>query len=413
MLGVKEQLEVIRRGTVEIIPEEELIKKLEVSIKENKPLRIKMGFDPTAPDIHLGHTVGIRKLKQFQELGHLVVLIIGDYTGMVGDPSGRSETRPQLSYEEVRKNAETYQKQFFKILDKKKTEVHFNGEWFSKMSFQEIMHLASKFTLARILERDDFAERYKEQSPISLHELFYPIMQGYDSVAIKADLEIGATEQKFNLLTARQIQQEYGIASQVILTMPVLPGTDGVQRMSKSLGNYIGIDESPEEIFGKIMSIPDELIYPYFELLTDIPPVELRKIKKELEGEEVNPMEWKKRLGSEIVKLYHGQKDAERAQSELEKVFSKKELPEDIPRLTFDWPEKKVWIPYACTATNLMTGTAQAVRLIEQGGLYVNNERVKSIDEKIDVDGKEWLFKLGKRKFAWVIPIYKPKSVND
>ncbi|OGC84812.1 MAG: tyrosine--tRNA ligase [candidate division Zixibacteria bacterium RBG_16_43_9] len=413
MLGVKEQLEVIRRGTVEIIPEEELIKKLEVSIKENKPLRIKMGFDPTAPDIHLGHTVGIRKLKQFQELGHLVVLIIGDYTGMVGDPSGRSETRPQLSYEEVRKNAETYQKQFFKILDKKKTEVHFNGEWFSKMSFQEIMHLASKFTLARILERDDFAERYKEQSPISLHELFYPIMQGYDSVAIKADLEIGATEQKFNLLTARQIQQEYGIASQVILTMPVLPGTDGVQRMSKSLGNYIGIDESPEEIFGKIMSIPDELIYPYFELLTDIPPVELRKIKKELEGEEVNPMEWKKRLGSEIVKLYHGQKDAERAQSEFEKVFSKKELPEDIPRLTFDWPEKKVWIPYACTATNLMTGTAQAVRLIEQGGLYVNNERVKSIDEKIDVDGKEWLFKLGKRKFAWVIPIYKPKSVND
>ena len=413
MLGVKEQLEVIRRGTVEIIPEEELIKKLEVSIKENKPLRIKMGFDPTAPDIHLGHTVGIRKLKQFQELGHLVVLIIGDYTGMVGDPSGRSETRPQLSYEEVRKNAETYQKQFFKILDKKKTEVHFNGEWFSKMSFQEIMHLASKFTLARILERDDFAERYKEQSPISLHELFYPIMQGYDSVAIKADLEIGATEQKFNLLTARQIQQEYGIASQVILTMPVLPGTDGVQRMSKSLGNYIGIDESPEEIFGKIMSIPDELIYLYFELLTDIPPVELRKIKKELEGKEINPMEWKKRLGSEIVKLYHSQKDAERAQSEFEKVFSKKELPEDIPRLTFDWPEKKVWIPYACTATNLMTGTAQAVRLIEQGGLYVNNERVKSIDEKIDVDGKEWLFKLGKRKFAWVIPIYKPKSVND
>jgi len=413
MLGVKEQLGVIRRGTVEIIPEEELIKKLEVSIKENKPLRIKMGFDPTAPDIHLGHTVGIRKLKQFQELGHQVLLIIGDYTGMVGDPSGRSETRPQLSYEEVRKNAETYQKQFFKILDKKKTEVHFNGEWFSKMSFQEIMHLASKFTLARILERDDFAERYKEQSPISLHELFYPIMQGYDSVAIKADLEIGATEQKFNLLTARQIQQEYGIASQVILTMPVLPGTDGVQRMSKSLGNYIGIDESPEEIFGKIMSIPDELIYPYFELLTDISSSELRKLKKELEGKEVNPMEWKKRLGSEIVKLYHNQKDAEKAQTEFEKVFSKKELPEDIPRLTFDWPEKKVWIPYACTATNLVTGTAQAVRLIEQGGLYVNNERVKSIDEKIDVDGEKWLFKLGKRKFAWVIPIYKPKSVND
>jgi len=410
MLGVKEQLEMIRRGTVEIIPEEELIRKLEVSIKGNKPLRIKMGFDPTAPDIHLGHTVGIRKLKQFQELGHLIILIIGDYTGMVGDPSGRSETRPQLSYEEVKNNAETYQKQFFKILDKKKTEVHFNGEWFSKMSFQEIMHLASKFTLARILERDDFAERYKEQTPISLHELFYPIMQGYDSVAIKADLEIGATEQKFNLLTARQIQQEYGVSPQVILTMPVLPGTDGVQRMSKSIGNYIGINESPEEIFGKIMSIPDELIYPYFELLTDIPPAELRKIKKELEGKEVNPMQWKKRLGSEIVKLYHSQKDAEKAQAEFEKVFSKKELPENIPRLTFDWPEKEIWIPYACTASGLATGTAQAVRLIEQGGLYVNNEKVKSVDEKIVVDGKEKLFKWGKRKFALVIPIYKPKN---
>jgi len=410
MLGVKEQLEVIRRGTVEIIPEEELIKKLEVSIKENKPLRIKMGFDPTAPDIHLGHTVGIRKLKQFQELGHLVVLIIGDYTGMVGDPSGRSETRPQLSYEEVRKNAETYQKQFFKILDKKKTEVHFNGEWFSKMSFQEIMHLASKFTLARILERDDFAERYKEQSPISLHELFYPIMQGYDSVAMQADLEIGATEQKFNLLTARQIQQEYGIASQVILTMPVLPGTDGVQRMSKSLGNYIGIDESPEEIFGKIMSIPDELIYPYFELLTDIPPLELRKIKKELEGKEVNPMEWKKRLGSEIVKLYHSQKDAERAQAEFEKVFSKKELPEKIPEKVFESSEKEIWIPYACTASGIATGTAQIVRLIEQGGLYIDGRKIEDVKERFKIDNKSHLFRLGKRKFYKITGKWKPRN---
>ncbi len=408
MLGVKEQLELIKRGTVEIIPEEELIRKLEISLKENKPLRIKMGFDPTAPDIHLGHTVGIRKLKQFQELGHLVVLIIGDYTGMVGDPSGRSETRPQLSYEEVRKNAETYQKQFFKILDQRKTEVHFNGEWFSKMSFQEIMHLASKFTLARILERDDFAERYKEQSPISLHELFYPIMQGYDSVAIKADLEIGATEQKFNLLTARQIQQEYGVSPQSILTMPVLPGTDGVQRMSKSIGNYIGIDETPEQIFGKIMSIPDELIYPYFELLTDISPSELRKIKKELEGKEVNPMEWKKRLGYEIVKLYHSQKDAEKAQAEFERVFSKKELPENIELKVLPFPEKEIWIPYVCTASGIATSTSQAMRLIEQGGLYIDSERITNVNQKIPVDGKERLFKAGKKTFYKIILRYNP-----
>ncbi|MGB2769584.1 MAG: tyrosine--tRNA ligase, partial [Candidatus Zixiibacteriota bacterium] len=254
MLSLEEQLKVIRRGTVEIIPEEELIDKLRLSIQENKPLRIKQGFDPTAPDIHLGHTVCLRKLRQFQELGHQVILIIGDYTGMVGDPSGRSETRPQLTEDEIRRNAQTYQEQFFKVVDESKTEVHFNGEWFSKMSFHEIMRLASHFTVARMLERDDFSKRYKEQIPISIHELFYPLMQAYDSVMIKADVEIGATEQKFNLLAGRQIQEIYRQKPQVILTMPVLVGTDGQQRMSKSLGNYIGVAESPGEIFGKIMS---------------------------------------------------------------------------------------------------------------------------------------------------------------
>ncbi|MDP2959962.1 MAG: tyrosine--tRNA ligase [candidate division Zixibacteria bacterium] len=401
MLGVKEQLELIRRGAVEIIPEEELIKKLERSIKENKPLRIKMGFDPTAPDIHLGHTVGIRKLKQFQKLGHKVVLIIGDYTGMVGDPSGRSETRPQLSYDQVRKNAETYQIQFFKILDKKKTEVHFNGEWFSKMSFPEVMSLASKFTLARILERDDFAERYKEQSPISLHELFYPVMQGYDSVAIKADLEIGATEQKFNLLTARQIQEQFGQEKQIILTLPVLPGIDGVQRMSKSTGNYIGIDEPPKEIFGKIMSIPDELIYPYFELLTDTPEDEIKKIKKDLEKKEVNPMSWKKKLGFEIVKLYHNQKEAEKAQAEFEKVFSKKELPEKIEvfKLKSDQPE--IWIVKLLTETRLCSSSSEARRLIKQGGVYIDNQRVEDENLQVKIKGEK-LLKVGKRKFLKV-----------
>jgi tyrosyl-tRNA synthetase len=402
MLGVKEQLDLIRRGAVEIIPEEELIKKLERSIRENKPLRIKMGFDPTAPDIHLGHTVGIRKLKQFQELGHKVVLIIGDYTGMVGDPSGRSETRPRLSYDEVKKNAETYQNQFFKILDKKKTEVHFNGEWFSKMSFQEIMRIASKFTLARILERDDFAERYKKQNPISLHELFYPVMQGYDSVAIKADLEIGATEQKFNLLTARQIQEQYGEEPQAILTLPVLPGIDGVQRMSKSTGNYVGIDEPPKEIFGKIMSIPDDLIYPYFELLTDTPPDELKKIKKDLEKKEVNPMSWKKILGFEIVKLYHNPKEAEKARAEFEKVFSKKELPEKIEVFKLKSEQPEIWIVKLLTETKLCSSSSEARRLIKQGGVYIDNQRIEDENSQVKVKGEK-LIKIGKRKFLKVV----------
>ncbi len=402
MLGIKEQMEVIRRGTVEIIPEDELMERLELSLKENKPLRIKMGFDPTAPDIHLGHTVGIRKLKQFQDLGHQVVLIIGDYTGMVGDPSGRSEGRPQLSYGQVKENAKTYQEQFFKLLDKSKTEVHYNGEWFSRMSFQDIMGLSAKFTLARILERDDFSERYKKQNPISLHELFYPVMQAYDSVAIEADVEIGATEQKFNLLTGRQIQEQYGQKPQVILTMPVLPGTDGAQRMSKSTGNYIGIDEPPNEIFGKIMSIADELIYPYFELLTEVSKEELSKIKKELESKKTNPMLWKKRLGSEIVSMYHSRKEAEKAQEEFENVFSKKELPQEIPQLNFDWPDRVIWIGKLLTETGLCSSTSEARRLIKQGGVYIDNQRVDDENLQIEVKGEK-LIKVGKRKFLKVI----------
>ncbi|MDH4222423.1 MAG: tyrosine--tRNA ligase [candidate division Zixibacteria bacterium] len=402
MLGVKKQLELIKRGTIEIIPEEELVRKLESSLKQNKPLRIKMGFDPTAPDIHLGHTVGIRKLKQFQDLGHQVLLIIGDYTGMVGDPSGRSETRPQLSYEKIRKNAETYQKQFFKILVKEKTEIHFNGEWFSRMSFQDIMGLASKFTLARILERDDFTERFKNQNPISLHELFYPLMQAYDSVAIKADLEVGATEQKFNLLTARQFQEQSGQEPQVILTIPVLAGTDGLQRMSKSTGNYIGIDESPGEIFGKIMSIPDELIYPYYELLTDIPEDELLKIKKELETREINPMLWKKRLGKELVTLYHSQKEANNAQTEFDKIFSKKELPEKIELFHLKSDQPKIWVVKLLTETGLCASSSEARRLIKQGGLYIDHQRIKDENLQVDLKGEK-LLKVGKRKFLKIV----------
>jgi len=402
MLSLEKQLKVIKRGTVEILPEEDLIRKLERSIEENKPLRIKQGYDPTAPDIHLGHTVCLRKLRQFQEIGHQVVLIIGDYTGMVGDPSGRSETRPQLSLDQVRKNAQTYQKQFFKVVEKEKTEVHFNGEWFSKMSFQEIMHLASKFTLARILERDDFSKRYKEQIPISIHELFYPLMQAYDSVMISADLEIGATEQKFNLLAARQIQEIYGQEPQVILTMPVLPGTDGVQRMAKSVGNYIGVAEPPKEIFGKIMSIPDDLIYTYFELLTDVLENDLLKIKRLLEDKTTNPMTLKKRLGKEIVRMYYNQKEADKACEEFEKVFSKKELPGEIPVKHFEHDELEIWIPHMIVKAGCAKSTSEVRRLIKQGGLYIDNKRIDDEDLKIPVEGEK-LVKLGKRRFYKII----------
>ena len=402
MLSLEEQLKVIKRGTVEIIPEEELIFKLKRSIQENKPLRVKQGFDPTAPDIHLGHTVCLRKLRQFQVLGHQVILIIGDFTGMVGDPSGRSETRPQLTPDEIERNAQTYQEQFFKVVDESRTEVHNNGEWFSQMSFQEIMRLASNFTLARMLERDDFSKRYKEQNPISIHELFYPLMQAYDSVMIEADVEIGATEQKFNLLAGRQIQEVYGQIPQVILTMPVLVGTDGLERMSKSSGNYIGVAEPPKEIFGKIMSIPDEQIYNYFELVTDADVVELTQIKRELEKKKTNPMVLKKRLGKRIVRMYYSQQEAEGAWEEFERVFSKKELPKEIPVKNLEHDQTQIWIGHYLVKAGCADSTSEIKRLIKQGGLYIDNERVDDENLKLSVAGEK-LVRLGKRRFFKIV----------
>ncbi len=398
MLNLKEQLEIIKRGAVEIIPEEELAKKLERSIKTGKPLRIKQGFDPTAPDVHLGHSVGLRKLRDFQKLGHQIVLIVGDYTAMVGDPSGRSEVRPQLSPSQIAKNARTYQEQFFKVMDKRKTEVHFNGEWFEKMSFGEIMHLASRMTLARILERDDFRKRFKDQVPISLHELFYPLMQGYDSVAIKSDVEIGGTEQKFNLLTARQVQEDFGVQPQVILTFPILVGTDGKQRMSKSTGNYIGVAEAPREIFGKVMSIPDELIYSYFELLVDITDDELKDIRKTLEEKKINPMQLKKRLGREIVTTYYDKEKSEVAQREFEKVFSEKRLPDQIAMFELKYDQPRIWIVKLLTLTNLAESSSDARRLIQQGAVYMDGKKVDDADLQIPVEGEK-LLKVGKRRF--------------
>jgi len=394
---INEQMDVIKRGVVELLPEDELVKKLERSLKENKPLVIKQGFDPTAPDIHLGHTVGIRKLKHFQDLGHQVVVIIGDYTAMVGDPSEKNSTRPRLSHEQVMEHAKTYQEQFFKILDPEKTMVRFNGEWFSKMNFAEIMELASKFTVARMLERDDFAKRYANQQPISIHEFFYPLMQGYDSVMIKADVEIGATEQKFNLVIGRDIQREYGQEPQVILTLPVLEGLDGKQRMSKSIGNYIGIDEDPVQMYGKTMSIPDELIYRYFELVTDVTQDELQSIKQQLQDSTVNPRDLKMQLAFTLVRMYHGVQEAERAAQEFKKVFVKKDIPDEMPEIVVDRAEMR--IDELLVATRTAQSKSEARRLITGGGVSVDGEKITDPFSVIKLKSGQ-ILNVGKRKFV-------------
>jgi tyrosyl-tRNA synthetase len=392
------QWEIISRGAVELLPENEFSERLKKSIKENKPLRVKQGFDPTAPDIHLGHTVGIRKLRQFQDLGHQIVLIVGDYTALVGDPSGRSATRPQLLYDQIMKNAETYQKQFFKILDKSKTEIHHNGDWFGKMSFREILDLASKVTVARILERDDFDKRFKSNTPISIHELIYPLMQAYDSVAIRADVEIGATEQKFNLLTGREIQQDYGVEPQVVLTLPVLVGVDGHQRMSKSIGNYIGIDEPAGEIFGKVMSIPDSQIYSYFELATEISLERLAEIQAILEDGGANPMDIKKQLGVELVRMYHDDEAAKTARAEFERVFSKGEIPDDVPEYDCSQYGDSVWIIQLLSESGLVASKGEARRLVRSGAVSIDGEKIQ--DENIGLSLKNGLLvKVGKRRF--------------
>ena len=391
----QEQKDIIKRGTEELLPEKEFDSLLKKSIDENKPLRIKQGFDPTAPDIHLGHTVCLRKLKQFQQLGHQIVLIIGDYTGMIGDPSDKNETRPRLTHEEVMANAKTYEEQFFKVLDKDRTEVHYNGEWFKDLEFSEVMNLASKFTVARMLERDDFSKRYNNEKPISIHEFFYPLMQGYDSVAIKADVEIGATEQKFNLLIARKIQEEYNVKPQCVLTMPVLPGTDGKLRMSKSTGNYIAIDESPKEIYGKTMSVPDELIYQYFELVSDASSEALTVIKNALDSPDTNPMELKKQPGRDLVRLYYGEDAAEKAETEFTNVFAKGDLPDDIPEVKAVDGELIVDL---MAANNITSSKGEARRLIKQGAGRIDGEKISEIDHKV-VLGRELVLKAGKRRF--------------
>ncbi len=399
----------IARGAVDLLPEDEFQLKLKKSIAQNRPLRIKQGFDPTSPDIHLGHTVGIRKLKTFQDLGHQIVLIVGDYTASVGDPSGRSATRPQLSYDEIMKNAETYETQFFRILDKSKTEIRFNGEWFKKMEFLEVMRLAAQYTVARLLERDDFTKRFKAGEPISVHELLYPLMQAYDSVAIRSDVEIGGTEQKFNLLAGRVIQEAYGVEQQCILTLPLLVGTDGVQKMSKSLGNYIGITDSPKEIFGKSMSIPDNLIYDYYELATNVTLEHLAEIKRTLADPSRNPMLLKKALGEKLVDMYHPAGSGQAAREEFERVFSQKQLPDEIEEFSRGQLEKlgvsgpKPLLVAILTATKQTKSNGEGRRLIEGGGVHIGDDKVSDANFEFEYD-KELasgpvILKVGKRRY--------------
>jgi len=402
---LKRQVEIFKRGTIDLLPEDELRAKLAGFLKgERGPLRVKQGFDPTSPDIHLGHTVGIRKLKQFQDLGHQVVLIVGDYTAMVGDPSGQSATRPVLSYDQIMKNSETYQEQFFKILDKDKTEVLFNGDWFKKMEFLDIMHLASKYTVARLLERDDFTKRMKAMTPISVHELFYPLMQAYDSVAMKSDIELGATEQTFNLLAGRTVQEAYGVERQCILTMPILVGTDGVKKMSKSLGNYIGVDEAPREMFGKAMSIPDEQIASYFELATEVAAERVEEIRKQLTQADVNPMHLKKELGEAIVDQYHPDGSGRAAREEFERIFSKKQLPDDMPEVTSEDLKKlemnpdAVYLVHLIAKNKLSKSNGEARKLIQAGSVSIDGEKVTDPNYEFPLD-KEMILKVGKRRF--------------
>ncbi|OMH40488.1 tyrosine--tRNA ligase [Desulfurobacterium indicum] len=403
-MNPEKQLEIIKRGVAEIIGEEELLEKL----KKGKVLKVKAGFDPTAPDLHLGHTVLLWKLRDFQELGHTVYFLIGDFTAMIGDPTGKSETRPPLTREEVLKNAETYAQQVYKILDPEKTVVVFNSEWLSGMSSADLIRLASKYTVARMLERDDFAKRFAENRPIHIHEFLYPLLQGYDSVALEADVELGGTDQKFNLLVGRHLQREYGKSQQTCIMMPILEGLDGVQKMSKSLGNYIGIMEDPKEQFGKVMRISDELMWRYYELVTRLPQEEIEKMKNEVAEGKLHPMEAKKKLAEIIVSTFHGEEAAKEARAHFERVFSKRELPEEIPEPEVKLPENPIWLPRLLKEAGLVKSTSEGRRQIKGGGVRIDGEKVLDENKKVDVFEKELILQVGKRRFARI----KPENVK-
>lgn len=394
---IREQMEVIRRGVVEIISEEELVEKL----RRGKPLRIKAGFDPTAPDLHLGHTVLLQKLKQFQDLGHQVIFLIGDFTAMIGDPSGRNETRPALSAGDVKKNVRTYQEQVFKVLDPNKTQVKFNSEWLGPMSAMQFAELGAKQTVARMLERDDFKKRFKEEKDISLLEFYYPLIQAYDSVILDADVELGGTDQKFNLLMGRTVQRRYEKESQVVMTLPLLVGTDGVQKMSKSYGNYIGINEPASEIVGKVMSVSDELMWTYYELLSDLSSAKIQALREAVSRGTEHPKEAKQRLAVEIAARFQGKKAAEEAAREFENVFRNKGLPDDVECVRLCGEGGKKLVVDLLTELEMAPSKTEARRLIRQGAVTIDDRRITEIEFELESTG-EHLLKVGKRRFKKV-----------
>ncbi len=401
-MTIDEQIAYLKKGTVDCIPENELRSKLERAAKTGKPLRVKAGFDPTAPDLHLGHTVLIRKMRHFQQLGHRVIFLIGDFTGMIGDPSGRSATRPPLTTEQIIENAETYKEQIFKLLDPELTEIRFNNEWMSKFKAADFIRLTAAATVAQLLERDDFKKRFEAYTPISVHEFLYSFVQGYDSVALEADVELGGTDQKFNLLMARQVQREYGVSEpQLIMTTPLLEGLDGVQKMSKSLGNYIGITEPARDIFGKVMSISDDLMWRYYELLTDMTPREVEELKEATSRGEKHPRDLKAALGRRIVADFHSEAEAQEASDEFDRMFREHQAPTDIPVL--EKSVEAVRLVKLLASENLASSVSEAQRFVAQGSVRIDDERISDVKHEVGESAGEILIQVGKRKYLRVV----------
>ncbi|WP_195237080.1 tyrosine--tRNA ligase [Romboutsia sp. 1001285H_161024_C4] len=399
MFNLDEQVKIILKGVEDLIDEKDLREKLTNAHKEGRQLVVKLGLDPSAPDIHLGHTVVLRKMKQLQDLGHKVVIIIGDFTGKIGDPTGKSQARKALTTEQVLENAKTYQEQIFKVLDKEKTEVRFNSEWLGKLNFEDVVKLAATITVARMLEREDFKKRYESHTPISVHEFFYPLMQGYDSVAIKADIELGGTDQRFNLLMGRALQKEFGQDSQVVIMMPIIEGLDGVNKMSKSLGNYIGVDEEAGVMYQKAMEIPDSLIVKYYNLVTDVHPDVVAEIEKDLKEDRKNPRDIKMALAKEIVRLYHGEEKANFAEERFKSVFQKGQIPVDI--LTVEADANDFDLAQIIVDNKLTPSKSELRRLVKQGGVKVNSEKIADLQEVV-AEG-ELVVQIGKKKFIKVV----------
>ena len=401
MRSVEEQIALIERGAAECISREELVKKLKKSQETGVPLKIKAGFDPTAPDLHLGHTVLLQKLKHFQDLGHEVSFLIGDFTGMIGDPTGKSETRVALTEEDVARNAETYKEQVFKILDPEKTKVVFNSTWLSKLTSIDMIRLASELTVARMLEREDFKNRFETGKPISIHEFLYPLIQGYDSVAMEADVELGGTDQLFNVLMGRDLQRSRGQEPQVVITMPLLEGLDGVNKMSKSLGNYIGITEPANDIYGKVLSISDDLMFRYYELLSDLSSEEIATLKSKMTQGELHPKEIKKQLARELTARFHSEEAAIKAEENFEKVFRQKELPDEIPELSIKSKEP-IWLPQLLVDAELVKSTSEGRRMIKQNAVSLDGEKVSDMNLNIEPSGGV-LLRVGKRRFCKIL----------